>query len=229
MDKLLLQFSNPERLVTAKKGQYFYRKNDACYLLTLYGNRIEQIPLGLLKRGFVDSDSKYKVLSWVRTLKESQIFFSTDQELWVKTGEEKNKIGWNFLGNYDPFAYGRVGNYTPTPTPTATPTPTPTLPTGLCGLNINSVGGDAGYDVTYDVSSDFVSGGTINVLFNAQTIKDQLILFANDSMIVDTGCISGSYSQSTSISAGTTTIRVQVIPNCEGTTGTAWTLSITCV
>ena len=218
-----LENSNPERLVAASPGTYFYRVgNDLFYLITNgEARRIE-----FFKRGFA---LKYQNQTWFPTIQDSDIVFQHDHELWYKTGNNAGTIGWTFISykSLEPLIFSEPIP-TATPTPTPTPTATPILSTGLCGLNLNSVGGDAGYDVIYDVSSDFVSGGTINVSFNAQAVKDQLILFANGSVIVDTGCISGIYSQSISILSGTTTLRVQVIPDCEEIGGTLWTLSITC-
>lgn len=98
----------------------------------------------------------------------------------------------------------------------------------FCTLNLNTAGGDAGYDVTYNTTGQFTSSKSISVTFEAFTVKDQLIIYANGSSILDTGCVSGTNYSSPTVPSGTTSVRVKVVPNCEGTTSTAWTLEIKC-
>jgi len=98
----------------------------------------------------------------------------------------------------------------------------------LCSLNLNSNGGDEGYDRTFQTPEFAKVAGSLNLTFEAYNIKDRLIVSSNLATLWDTGCVSGNHSTTVTASAGTTWVRVQVIPNCEGTTGTAWTLSVAC-
>lgn len=102
------------------------------------------------------------------------------------------------------------------------------ISSALCGLTLNTSGGDAGYDETFDVAGDFTSARDIYVDFESFTVKDRLIISANGSSIYDSGCIGANVTPTVNGPSGTTSVRVQVIPNCEGTTGTAWTLRIEC-
>ena len=98
----------------------------------------------------------------------------------------------------------------------------------FCNLTLNTSGGDAGYDNTFDVTGDFVGARNIAVDFESYTVKDQLLIYANGSLIYDSGCIGAHVTPTVSVPGGTTTARVVVVANCEGTTGTAWVLSIAC-
>lgn len=98
----------------------------------------------------------------------------------------------------------------------------------FCDLTVEADGGDEGFDRTFDVTGDFTSDRNIFVDFETFTVKDRLIIYANGVSVYDSGCISGSVSPTILIPAGTTSARVQIIPNCEGTSETIWTLSILC-
>jgi hypothetical protein len=98
----------------------------------------------------------------------------------------------------------------------------------LCSLDLNTSGGDAGYDHTFDTTGDFTSTRDIYPDFQSYTVKDQLLIYANGVLVYDSGCIGAHVTPTVSIASGTTSVRVQVVPNCEGTVGTAWLLSITC-
>jgi len=122
-----LESSNPERFISASTGTYFYRVgNDLFYLIT----NGEYTRLELSKRGFA---LKYQNQAWFQTIKDYNIVFQYDHELWQKTGNKTGTIGWTFVSNKslgvtfgEPLPY-TVPTATPTPTPTATPVPpTPT-------------------------------------------------------------------------------------------------------
>lgn len=98
----------------------------------------------------------------------------------------------------------------------------------LCDLNLNSAGGDEGFDQDYPASEFSARGGNLFVEFEAYSVKDQLILEADSGVLYDSGCISGHVSPTVTLPPGTTHLHVRVVPNCEGTSGTAWVLSITC-
>jgi hypothetical protein len=98
----------------------------------------------------------------------------------------------------------------------------------LCLLNLDTAGGDEGFSQTYDVSGEFVSNRDIYIDFESYTVKDQLVIYAGSSIVYDSGCIGAHVTPTVTIPGGTTSVTVIVYANCEGTTGTAWTLSITC-
>lgn len=106
---------------------------------------------------------------------------------------------------------------------------------GICDISLDSAGGDEGYDQTFEAGFFEQTGGTIYVReFETYTQRDQLRIFSNGSeaAIYDSGCIATNRNPITNLAVtipvGTTTLRVQVIPNCEGGSGTAWVLKIGC-
>lgn len=255
---LNLKESNPEGIVSAKIGQLFYREGERFYLVNDDGVLAKELYIpkrrfigSASEFKYPNSDRKFHTFSSVPESYEVQ--FLRPREVWGKETDSGDNTGWRFQCVCNPFAVEILASPTPTPSPTVTltptltvtptpttslppPTPTPTVtpsgtpfPGGFCSLNLNSSGGDAGYDVTYDVTGDFAGGGSVNVSFNAYIQKDRLILYANGVSISDSGCISGTYTPTVTIPSGTTTLRVRVIPNCEGGVGTSWTLAISCV
>lgn len=98
----------------------------------------------------------------------------------------------------------------------------------FCDLTVDAAGGDAGFDQTFDVTGDFPSDRNVFVDFETYTVKDRLMIYADASLVYDSGCISGNVTPTVVIPSGTTSARVHVIPNCDGTATTLWTLNITC-
>ena len=103
----------------------------------------------------------------------------------------------------------------------------------ICNLDLNTAGGEAGYDQNFDVTGDFVSARDIYPVFESFTVKDQLIIDADGVNVYDSGCVGTVGTPLTptiTIPGGTTSVRVRVIPHCDpGDSGeTAWTLAITC-
>ena len=115
-----LDYSNPEGLITASRGTYFYRiGNDLFYLIS--GNTRTRIDV--FKRNFA---IKYNNQIWFPTITDKSIVFVNQYELWQKTGNGYNNNGWKYVSN-EPIeaAIGIPVSPLPTPTPTITPTPTP--------------------------------------------------------------------------------------------------------
>ena len=98
----------------------------------------------------------------------------------------------------------------------------------LCAVDLNTSGGDDGYDHTFDTTGDFTSARDVYVDFQSYTVKDQLRIYANGTLVYDSGCIGAHVTPTVSIPSGTTSVRVEVVPNCDSGSGTAWILSITC-
>ena len=74
-----LENSNPERLVAASTGTYFYRVGNDLFYLIANG---EYTRLELSKRGFA---LKYQNQAWFPTIRDGDIVFQYDHELWQKT------------------------------------------------------------------------------------------------------------------------------------------------
>jgi hypothetical protein len=87
----------------------------------------------------------------------------------------------------------------------------------------------AGADAPERRVIDFgASSGTFSFTYDMQTVKDQMRVYYEGKELLDTGCVSAGTTESLSIAGSDTFVVVEVDPNCEGTTGTAWSFSITC-
>jgi hypothetical protein len=100
-------------------------------------------------------------------------------------------------------------------------------PPDICSSSLNSAGGDAGFDATYAPMSN---RGTLNFTFNPYVQKDQLIVYKNgDDVVIDSDCIGNDQNNTYSLTYQTDDIiRVKVKPNCEGGTGTWWSIASSC-
>ncbi|PSL23629.1 fibronectin type III domain-containing protein [Dyadobacter jiangsuensis] len=96
-----------------------------------------------------------------------------------------------------------------------------------CDLNLNSIGGDAGFSGDYTM----FESGKITFGFMASAKPDQLIITVNGREAINSGCISmgnnGVYEASVSFSQGDQ-ISIRVRPNCTGTNDTWWKLFSSC-
>ena len=98
----------------------------------------------------------------------------------------------------------------------------------ICSLDLNSAGGDEGFDETYNAGN---GGYTLILTYETYRQKDRIILYNQSNVILfDSGCVGtqGEKVANIPVPAGTTSIRVVVEPNCEGGTGTAWYLRVEC-
>jgi len=86
-----LENSNPERLVTASTGTYFYRVGNDLFYLIVKGERRR---IELSKRGFA---LKYQNKIWFPTIRDHYIVFETAHELWQKTKDDTATDGWTFI------------------------------------------------------------------------------------------------------------------------------------
>ena len=152
-----LESANPERIISAFPGTYFYREgNDRFYLIR---NNIHQ-RIDVKKRSFT---LDYQNEIWFPTIQNDSIVFSEPYELWVKKGEGNNAAGWSFVSNNKlriteipiptPTPYVTPPTPTPTPVPSSTPTATPVpsstptnTPTATPSPTPTEVGSDASDD-----------------------------------------------------------------------------------
>ena len=116
---LVLDFSNPKKLISATQGTYFYRVGNDLFFLIKDSTRTR---IEVSKKGFA---LKYQSESWYPTLQDFSITFKNKYELWKKTGSSYGYDGWTFISN-EPFDLFIGTPITPTPTPTSTATPTST-------------------------------------------------------------------------------------------------------
>ena len=72
------------------------------------------------------------------------------------------------------------------------------------------------------------SSGTFNFYYETYGIEDQIIVSYEGNQLFDTGCVGASSTESLTYSGSSTKIRVEVIPNCTGTSGTAWNYIVNC-
>lgn len=101
----------------------------------------------------------------------------------------------------------------------------------ICNVLLQTKGGDEGYIKDFDVSTQ--GEMVVHVeRFVTYHVKDQLIIKVDGVIAFDSGCVRtnnvGIVTGDIFVPADSLTVTVQVVPNCEGTTGTLWTLKLTC-
>lgn len=67
-----------------------------------------------------------------------------------------------------------------------------------------------------------------NFSWETFSIKDQIVVFYDNEIILDTGCVGENNSQQIELDGESTEIRVEVNPNCDGTTETQWNFTVDC-
>jgi hypothetical protein len=70
--------------------------------------------------------------------------------------------------------------------------------------------------------------GTFNFTYDTYSLKDRIIVRYQNNVLFDTGCVGESGTRPLSDSGTSTSITVEVVPNCAGGTGTAWEYSVSC-
>ena len=115
----------------------------------------------------------------------------------------------------------------------------------LCDLALDSAGGDEGYVADFPLKRTSYDT-PLSIRFATYTIKDQLVICADPlepysgtasaaaisgTVLYDSGCISTTSDpdyERVTLPKETKVVRIIVIPNCEGTRGTAWALKVIC-
>lgn len=111
------------------------------------------------------------------------------------------------------------------PAPFTNPTTTTTIPgTGVCDER-QVAGGDTPDTRNIELGQ---TSGTFNFDYQTYTIKDRIIVSYGGTQLLDTGCVGEAQSRALSYAGGSTQVTVQVIPNCDGSTGTAWEYTVHC-
>jgi hypothetical protein len=91
-----------------------------------------------------------------------------------------------------------------------------------------TAGGDVPDTRTIDLGKP---GGTFVFTYDTQSVKDQMIVRYQGTTLFDSGCVGTLGDKTVSLTYGgtSTQISVQVVPNCAGgTSGTAWSYSVSC-
>jgi hypothetical protein len=101
----------------------------------------------------------------------------------------------------------------------------------ICSLQLNSAGGDEGFDQTYSGTITAEEGQNIYMTFEAYRIRDILEVYLNGSQVINTGCQRSFSSHNFTIPQGPYSVRIKVIPGwigCRDERGTAWVLTSFC-
>jgi uncharacterized protein (TIGR03437 family) len=95
-----------------------------------------------------------------------------------------------------------------------------------CSAQQNA-GGDAPDTRTIELGK---TSGTFNFTYNTYVQEDQMLVRYQNALLFDTGCVGtdGDLTKPISYNGTSTSISVQVIPNCKGGSGTAWDYSVSC-
>ena len=91
--------------------------------------------------------------------------------------------------------------------------------------NTQNAGGDTPDTRTIELSKP---AGTFNFTYETYAQEDEIIVRYQGVTLFDTGCVGANGTRSLSYSGTSTSITVQVIPNCKGGSGTAWNYSVSC-
>lgn len=97
---------------------------------------------------------------------------------------------------------------------------------GFRYLNICAAGTITGGNEGLDRSYYSASGVPFDLGFDGMGVKDRLRVYLDGTLVIDTGCIGGTASYPGLYHAGI--IRLLVTPNCEGTSSTAWSITLAC-
>lgn len=91
-----LELSNPEKVVSASPGTFFYRKGNSLFFSVSrdFSSR-ERIEIS--KRRF--ATLKYQNEIWYATVKDVDIIFENEYEIWQKTGNTFGNTGWVYISN----------------------------------------------------------------------------------------------------------------------------------
>ncbi len=109
----------------------------------------------------------------------------------------------------------------PLPPPTLTPPPPPR--TEKCNATVKA-GGDKPEAIEIDLTG---YQGTGKFSWEHYSVKDRMKLIAGGQVIHDTQCVGGSGLKDFPI-AGLSSVRIEIEPNCDGTTGTQWEFKVEC-
>ena len=73
-----------------------------------------------------------------------------------------------------------------------------------------------------------LSSGTFAFTYDTYSIPDRIRIFQGDAQIFDTYCVGSRATKTVSLNGKSEEIRVDVEPNCDGTTGTNWEFKVKC-
>jgi hypothetical protein len=109
--------------------------------------------------------------------------------------------------------------------------PPPKSQTAKCGDTVKQ-GGDKPESITIPVGG---SSGTASLNYQAFDIPDQMTVYVDGKLAFGTGCVGDNIKKGVGagvgkfqIPPGASNVRVDVNPNCNGTSGTAWEFKLIC-
>jgi hypothetical protein len=109
--------------------------------------------------------------------------------------------------------------------------PSPKSQTAKCGDTVKQ-GGDKPESITIPVGG---SSGTASLNYQAFDIPDQMTVYVDGKLAFGTGCVGDNIKKGVGagvgkfqIPPGASNVRVDVNPNCNGTSGTAWEFKLIC-
>ena len=91
--------------------------------------------------------------------------------------------------------------------------------------NTQNAGGDTPDTRTIELGKP---AGTFNFTYETYAQEDQIVVRYQTTTLFDTGCVGANGTVPLTYSGTSTSITVQVIPNCKGGSGTAWNYSVSC-
>ena len=94
-----------------------------------------------------------------------------------------------------------------------------------CGGPQQEAGRDTPELHTYNMGTN---SGSFQFSYETFTKKDRIIVKHDNVQIFDTGCVGEARTKTINFSGSSTTITVEVLPNCAGDNDTAWNYTVNC-
>uniref|UniRef100_UPI0040574B69 hypothetical protein n=1 Tax=Candidatus Electronema sp. TaxID=2698783 RepID=UPI0040574B69 len=94
-----------------------------------------------------------------------------------------------------------------------------------CGGPQQEAGGDTPETNSYNMGKN---SGSFQFDYETYSIKDRIIIKHDNLQIFDTGCVGESSTVTINFAGSSPVISVEVIPNCDGSSGTDWNYTVHC-
>ena len=95
---------------------------------------------------------------------------------------------------------------------------------GTCN-EAQTAGGDTPESRTFDVGTNCAD---LTLAYDTVSVEDAITVSYEGAVVAQTGCVGASASLSFNICGTSTEVLGEVVPNCAGGSGTAWSFTLQC-
>lgn len=140
--------------------------------------------------------------------------------------------GWQPYSIYNGGTIGEPGSFT-NPLPVACGSQCDSPSDSPCATTCQTCDGQQVAGTDTPVTRRYNLGttkATVSFVYETYSVKDRITVVYQDQIVFDSGCIGTNGERRTNISysGNSNELRVDVEPNCKGTTGTAWYFTLGC-